>query len=318
MTSKPKILIIRLSSIGDIVLTTPVIRTISQQLNAEVHFLTKPSFFPVLFDNPYIDVLHSYEDRDALKNIEFEAVIDLHNNLKTYFIKRSLKGKHSSFSKLNIEKWLLTTFKINRLPKKHIVDRYLQAAAFLGVTDDGKGLDYFIAKGTQLQAPFSDLQSDKYLAVVIGGQHATKILPAQKVIEVLSKISSPFVLVGGPEDQQRAKQIITALGKGINGCGYLSINQSALLVKNARLVISNDTGMMHIAAAFSKKIISVWGNTVPDFGMYPYLANEHSAIVENKDLWCRPCSKIGYSKCPLGHFKCMNQIDTNKIIGLSE
>lgn len=318
MTSKPKILIIRLSSIGDIVLTTPVIRAISQQLNAEVHFLTKPSFLPVLFGNPYIDVLHSYNDKDSLKNIEFEAVIDLHHNLKTYFIKRSLKGKHSSFSKLNIEKWLLTTFKINRLPKKHIVDRYLEAAAFLGVTDDGKGLDYFIPKDTQLPVPFTDLQSDKYLAVVIGGQHATKILPAYKVVEFLSKISSPFVLVGGPEDKQRAKKIITALGKGINGCGYLSLNQSALIVKNARLVISNDTGMMHIAAAFSKKIISVWGNTVPDFGMYPYLANEHSAIVENKDLWCRPCSKIGYSKCPLGHFKCMNEIDTSKIIRLSE
>lgn len=318
MTSKPKILIIRLSSIGDIVLTTPVIRAISQQLNAEVHFLTNPSFFPVLLDNPYVDILHSYDDKDSLKNIEFEAVIDLHHNLKTYFIKRSLKGKHSSFSKLNIEKWLLTTFKINRLPKKHIVDRYIEAAAFLGIKNDDKGLDYFIAKDTQLQAPFTDLQSDKYIAVVIGGQHATKILPAPKVIEVLSKISSPFVLVGGPEDKQRGQQIITALGKGINACGYLSLNQSALLVKNARLVISNDTGMMHIAAAFSKKIISVWGNTVPDFGMYPYLANEYSAIVENKDLWCRPCSKIGYSKCPLGHFKCMNEIDSSKIISLSE
>jgi ADP-heptose:LPS heptosyltransferase len=318
MTSKPKILIIRLSSIGDIVLTTPVIRAISQQLNAEVHFLTKPSFFTVLSDNPYIDVLHSYKDKDTLKKIDFDAVIDLHHNLKTFFIKRSLKGKHSSFSKLNVEKWLLTTFKINRLPKKHIVDRYLEAAAFLGVTNDNKGLDYFIPKDTQLVAPFSDLENDKYIAVVIGGQHATKILPAQKIVEVLRQISSPFVLVGGPEDKARGEQIISSLEKGINACGYLSLNQSALLVKNARLVISNDTGMMHIAAAFSKKIISVWGNTVPDFGMYPYLANQHSAIVENKDLSCRPCSKIGYSKCPLGHFKCMKQIDANKIAELSK
>jgi heptosyltransferase-2 len=198
------------------------------------------------------------------------------------------------------------------------VDRYLEAAAFLGVTNDNKGLDYFIPKDTQLVAPFSDLENDKYIAVVIGGQHATKILPAQKVVEVLRQISSPFVLVGGPEDKARGEQIISSLEKGINACGYLSLNQSALLVKNARLVISNDTGMMHIAAAFSKKIISVWGNTVPDFGMYPYLANQHSAIVENKDLSCRPCSKIGYSKCPLGHFKCMKQIDANKIAELSK
>jgi heptosyltransferase-2 len=318
MSSKSKILIIRLSSIGDIVLTTPVIRAISQQLDVEVHFLSKPAFFRVLVHNPYIDVLHSYDDRESLKEIDFDAVIDLHNNLKTFLLKRNLKGKHSSFFKLNIEKWLLTTFKINRLPNKHIVDRYLDAVAFLGVKNDGKGLDYFIPDGTQLPASFSDLKDNAYIAFVIGGQHSTKILPAHKVIEVLSKISYPFVLVGGPEDKQRGEEIISVLDRGINACGFLTLDQSSLLVKNARLVITNDTGMMHISAAFSKDIISVWGNTAPVFGMHPYLANERSTMVENVDLWCRPCSKIGYSKCPLGHFKCMNEIDANEIVKLCE
>lgn len=318
MISKPKILIIRLSSIGDIVLTTPVIRAISQQLDVEVHFLSKPAFFRVLVHNPYIDVLHSYEDRESLKEIDFEAVIDLHHNLKTYFLKRTLKGKHSSFFKLNIEKWLLTTFKINLLPNKHIVDRYFEAASFLGVKNDGKGLDYFIPPDTKLPPLYSELKNNAYIAFVIGGQHATKILPAHKVIEVLSKIPFPFVLVGGPEDKQRGEEIIASLDRGINACGSLSLDQSALLAKNARLVITNDTGMMHISAAFSKDIISVWGNTAPAFGMHPYLAKEGSTMVENANLWCRPCSKIGYKKCPLGHFKCMNDIDTNEIALLCE
>ena len=99
--------------------------------------------------------------------------------------------------------------------------------------------------------------------------------------------------------------------KVINTCGDLSINQSAFLIKYAQKVITHDTGMMHIAAAFKKEIISIWGNTVPEFGMYPFHADENSKILEVKNLACRPCSKIGYKKCPLGHFKCMNQIDLN-------
>jgi ADP-heptose:LPS heptosyltransferase len=94
------------------------------------------------------------------------------------------------------------------------------------------------------------------------------------------------------------------------------LNESADLVKKSKLIITHDTGLMHIAAAFKKKIISVWGNTVPEFGMYPYYGNSlaQNFQFEINGLRCRPCSKIGYAKCPRGHFKCMNQIKTDAIV----
>ena len=309
--SKPlKILIVRFSSIGDIVLTTPVVRCLKKQLNAEVHFLTKKRFFCLLEHNPYVHQLHAIEDGvENLKALGFDWTIDLHHNFRTSQVKRALGVPSKSFNKLNIEKWLLTTFKINRLPNKHIVDRYLDTVAHLDVRNDNLGLDYFLAKNECL--PKGLKLPEKYIALVIGGQHTTKILPIDRLQEICRKVNLPIVLVGGPEDKLRGEEIVQNQIKVINTCGDLSINQSAFLIKYAQKVITHDTGMMHIAAAFKKEIISIWGNTVPEFGMYPFHADENSKILEVKNLACRPCSKIGYEKCPLGHFKCMNQIDLN-------
>lgn len=313
--SKPlKILIIRFSSIGDIVLTTPVVRCLKKQLNAEVHFLTKQGFFCLLENNPYVHQLHAIEDGlENLKVLGFDWVIDLHHNLRTSKVKRVLGVPSKSFHKLNIEKWLLKTFKINCLPNKHIVDRYLDTVSHLGVTNDNFGLDYFLAENESF--PNGLTLPKKYVALVIGGQHATKILPTNRLQEVCQKVNLPIVLVGGPEDRARGEEISQNQEGVVNTCGDLSINQSAYLIKGAVKVITHDTGMMHIAAAFKKEIISIWGNTVPEFGMYPYLANEQSVILEVKNLSCRPCSKIGYKKCPKGHFKCMNQIDLDLLSG---
>ncbi|HRB40127.1 MAG TPA: glycosyltransferase family 9 protein, partial [Bacteroidia bacterium] len=99
-------------------------------------------------------------------------------------------------------------------------------------------------------------------------------------------------------------------------CGITSIGQSASLIKQSKAVITHDTGLMHIAAALRKKIVSVWGNTVPEFGMYPYLPvnSVPFSISEVKNLNCRPCSKIGYNTCPKKHFRCMNDMDIQEII----
>lgn len=313
--SKPlKILVIRFSSIGDIVLTTPVIRCLKKQINAEVHFLTKKIFFCLLENNPYVHQIHAIEDGvESLKALFFDWIIDLHHNLRTSKVKRALGVPSKSFHKLNIKKWLLTNFKINSLPDKHVVDRYLETVVHLGVTNDNDGLDYFLAKNEFL--PNGLKLPEKYVALVIGGQHNTKILPTNRLKEICRKVNLPIVLVGGPEDKLRGEDIAQNQKEVINTCGDLSINQSAYLIKYAQKVITHDTGMMHIAAAFKKEIISIWGSTVADFGMYPYLADEKSKMLELKNLSCRPCSKIGYDKCPLGHFKCMNQIDLNLLSG---
>lgn len=313
-----KILIIRFSSIGDIVLTTPVIRCVKQQLNnVEVHYLTKKSFESILNSNPYVDKLHLLEGKlsktiTELKAEKFDYILDLHNNIRTRLIKLQLGVKSKSFDKLNLKKFLLVNFKINTLPSLHIVDRYLETASFLGVKNDGKGLDYFFKKEHTLET-LLPLSHQNYTGVVIGAQHATKRLPTYKIIEICKLIDKPVVLLGGKEDAERGEEIRLATGDHVfNACGRYSLDESAFLVKQAQKIITHDTGLMHIAAAFDKPIISVWGNTVPEFGMYPYKVTTH-IIMEVKGLKCRPCSKIGYQKCPLGHFKCMNEQKTDFI-----
>ena len=322
-----KFLIIRFSSIGDIVLTTPVIRCVKQQVkDAEVHFLLKKSYEATVENNPFIDKKHFYQGDivgiiSELKKVRFDAVIDLQKNFRSFRIKNALGVKHYTFDKLNFQKWLLVNFKINILPDKHIVDRYMEAVKSFGVINDGNGLDYFITKKDE--EVLNDLPAshrDGYLAWVIGARHNTKMLPIEKMISIGKKIKSPVVLLGGNEDFEKGNQLSKQdTGKFFNACGKYSLNQSAALIKNAKKVITHDTGLMHIAAAYKKDIISIWGNTVPQFGMYPYFGNanrrtsnverENSIILEVMNLPCRPCTKIGFEKCPRGHFKCMKDMD---------
>ncbi len=314
-----KFLIIRFSSIGDIVLTTPVVRCLKQQIpTAEVHYLSKNSFRPLLDTNPYIDkaiyvqknVKEVYEE---LKAADYDYVIDLHHNLRTLRVKRALGKQSFSFPKLNWEKWLLTNFKVNKLPDTHIVHRYMETVASFGVRYDGKGLDYFIPEEQRVKE--SDIPTSHhagYIGLVIGAALGTKRLPLEKLQQLASRIPYPIILLGGKEDQANGEQI-TALDpiRIYNSCGKFHLNESADLVRRSKLIITHDTGLMHMAAAFNKPIISIWGNTVPDFGMYAFYANasQREERFEVNGLRCRPCSKIGYDSCPKGHFKCMQQID---------
>jgi ADP-heptose:LPS heptosyltransferase len=328
-----KVLLLRFSSIGDIVLTTPVIRTVKTQVdNVEVHFATKASYKAIVESNPYIDKVHYLGDRlmdliNDLRKENFDFVIDLHHNLRTRIIKIALGVKSSSFDKLNFEKWLMVNFKINKLPHVHIVERYLAAAAPLGIKNDSLGLDYFIPEKDQVPLEWLPQElRNGYVAYAIGAQHFTKKLPVERMIELCEKINRPIVLLGGKEDFENGEKVRqhfektvepTNPEKGVkdvnkntviyNACGKFNLNQSASIVKQAQYVFTHDTGLMHIAAAFRKEIFSIWGNTIPLFGMYPY--RTRFTVLENNKLNCRPCSKIGYDKCPRGHFKCMYDID---------
>lgn len=325
--NKAKFLFIRFSSIGDIVLTTPVVRGIKNQVDgAEVHFITKPQFSGILSSNPYIDKVHTLKENiteiiNELQSENFDYVIDLHNNIRSARISSALKLGSFKFNKLNIQKWLLVNFNINRLPEKHIVDRYLETVAPFDVHNDNKGLDYFISPADEVNIKelYGNDYSSGYVAFVIGAKHFTKQLPAQKSATICNLINIPVILLGGKEDEAKGNQIISFVDKKNrvqNTCGKLNLNQSASVVKQARVVITHDTGLMHIASAFKKNIISVWGNTVPAFGMYPYMPGEGSQIIEVKNLKCRPCTKIGFRECPKKHFKCMNNIDEKQVANL--
>lgn len=316
-----KVLVVRFSSIGDIVLTTPVIRGLKKQLGAEVHYLTKSNFQEVLAANPNIDQIHLLNHTNwseivsKLKAEKFDYIIDLHHNVRTLKLKLALGVKAFSFDKLNIQKWLLVNLKINRMPALHIVDRYLACVKSIGVNKDLQGLDYFI--GTNDEVSLSSLPlafQNGYIGLVIGAQHFTKRLPKEKLNELLQRLTQPVVILGGPTDAELAEELSKiAPNRIFNACGKYNLNQSASLVKQAQKIICNDTGLMHIAAAFQKEIHLLWGNTIPAFGMGPY-AIENAYHYEVPHLNCRPCSKIGFQQCPKGHFHCMNLQDITKLI----
>ena len=313
-----KILVIRFSSIGDIVLTTPVIRRLKVQRDVELHFLTKKAFRSVLQHNPYIDRLHLMEGEideitDLLRAEKFDFVIDLHNNLRTARLKRKLGVPSAAFPKYNIQKWLFVNFKINRMPDVHIVDRYMEAAKSFGLEDDGKGLNYFI--GDEDREVVSDIPfKAPMIGLVIGGNHPGKMLPVDQLEKLCEGLKHPAIVLGGPEDRQRGEYLEGKFKSRIwNSAGKYSLNQSVALLDQCEVVITHDTGLMHIAAALNKKIISIWGATVPEFGMYPYRPAA-SVIIEPKKVWDRPYSKLGDNKWYKPNFRGMQKIDIREVL----
>ena len=324
-----KVLVIRFSSIGDIVLTTPVLRCLKQQLpEVKLHYLTKQSYNSLLIHNPYIDKIHSLQDdldavTEDLKKEKYDYILDLHNNLRTLRVKKALNTISYSFPKLNIQKWLLTNFKIDLMPDKSTVERYFETVRLLNVHNDGKGLDYYLPKDQEIghnDLPMSHWSG--FVGCVIGGSYNTKKLPVAQWKRFCATVPYPVMLLGGPEDRSDGDEIAQQDPiKIYNSCGKFNLNESAELVKHARVIVSNDTGLMHVAAAFQKPVVSLWGNTSPEMGMFPYYGFNNlkdriapqSVIVENKKLGCHPCSKIGYNKCPKRHFKCMNDLDMDTV-----
>lgn len=318
---KIKFLIIRFSSIGDIVLTSPVVRCLKNQVKgAEVHFVVKEKHRNIVESNPNIDRVHVFGGNIAsllaeLKAEGFDYIIDLHQNFRSNRIKSQLNVPAFTFEKLNVRKYLLVNFKINRMPDKHVVDRYLETVSVFDVENDGKGLDFFIPEEkefnrSQLPGSFQN----GYVAFVIAGTYFTKKLPPEKVAQICNIIDYPVVLLGGKSESETGDKISARVNGNVqNLAGKISLQESASLVRDANLVLTNDTGLMHIAAAFKKKILSFWGNTVPEFGMVPYQPHPNSQLVEVTGLKCRPCSKLGYQKCPKKHFKCMQEMDAQQV-----
>ncbi|TNE55336.1 MAG: glycosyltransferase family 9 protein [Bacteroidetes bacterium] len=310
-----KILVLRFSSIGDIVLTTPVIRCLKKQIpNAEIHFLTKNKFKCLLEENPHIHTIHGFDHSykevlGDLKRQQFDYVIDLHKNIRSLSLRFRLKVPSYSFPKLNLKKLLLVRFKVNRMPERHIVERYFSAVTPLNVQNDRENCELFLAEKDQIKIP-DEFGVQHFLAVAIGAQFATKRLPYSKLRSILAPLSMPIILLGDQHDAKIAEQLISELPDKniIQACGKYSIKQSASIVQQADALLSHDTGLMHIATAFQVPIISVWGNTVPALGMYPYYPKqpEMYSIHEVPNLSCRPCSKIGFQSCPKKHFNCMN------------
>ena len=319
-----KVLIVRFSSIGDVVLTTPVVRALKEQLpECELHYITKEPFKPLLEHNPHLSFVHTFkrsihEILPALREQKFDRIIDLHNNLRSHLLTFRLNGKVTRLKKLNLQKWVLVNFKWNTLPDLHIVDRYFGAIASLGVFNDQHPGDIFLKEEDRIHTEtLLGYAPGTYYTLALGAQYATKRIPEKLLVEILRRVDNPVVMLGGQDDHKTAQTLLEELKdrKIVNACGKFTILGSASIIQQSAGILTGDTGLMHIAACFGIPIVSVWGNTVPEFGMFPYLPNgrKQFSIHQVNNLSCRPCSKIGFQQCPKKHFDCMGLQDPEKI-----
>jgi heptosyltransferase-2 len=308
-----KILVLRFSSIGDIVLTSPVLRILQEQLEggAEIHFVVKSKFQSVVQSNPRISKIFTFEKtiQEVIPDLlleEYDYIIDLQNNVRSRIIKKRLKALAFSVDQRNFAKLLWIQFGIQgSIP--HIVERYMATLKVLGLKDDGKGLEFYIPSADQLPNPWGE-----YTAVPIGATYFGKKPDVQHWKEILARIPGKKVLLGGKEDIEAANQI-EGSSDVFNEVGKWSLAQSASLIQQSKLVVCGDTGLMHIASAFSKPIVSIWGCTRPNLGMSPWRPGESSVAIIPKNRGDRPCSKLG-NKCKYGeNDRCIHHIELDEL-----
>ena len=315
MAAPVKILILRFSSIGELVLTSPVVRCLKQQVpGAVVHFCTKQAYQSIIEHNPHIDRCHVADGNlygliRRLRAERYDYVVDLQGDFTTGLIKTMLGTRTYSLHQPLLHTWLAMQWDIHMRPPQHIVDRYIDVVKLLGVENDEAGLDYFIPYKDRVEADWlPDAHQRDYVAFAIGGRHMTKRLPVARMIELCRKINYPVVLLGDGDDYAAGEAVVAELGDQLiyNACGLFNLNQSASLLQRARVVFSHDTGLMHIAAALKKKVYSIWGSSTPQLGAHPY--KTPYVVLENKNLICRPCSQTGLGNCPMNNFRCMNNL----------
>ena len=321
-----KILVINSGSVGEIIFSTVLIRVLKVQLNnTSIAFATSEKGKDLLIENPYIDHLLQTGSRNLAKN-DFDVVLDLDHTLSSVLMTYRLKAKTYRLKKHHFILWLRTKLKIDKLKDVHLVDQYLQLAAKLGVKDDGLRLDYFIPYKDEVPRDWLPIEFQKrFVVVCVSVAYATRRLPVERLIELCDRINKPVILLGGNDDHEYGAEVasffhrhessggfeegLRELGKKTivyNACGKFSTHQQASLIKQAQYVFTFDNDHLAIASAFGKETFSIWGNTIPGFGMYPY--NTRFTLLENNRLGCRPCSSKGFSRCPLTHFKCMREI----------
>jgi ADP-heptose:LPS heptosyltransferase len=319
-----RFLLIRLSSIGDIVLSSAAIRCLRKQYpEAAIDFLTKAPMRGILAADPHLNNIITWEGSpkemaQTILHREYTHIIDLQDNIRTRLLEQWLPGRIHvlRYDKLRWRRTLSVWLKRN-IYRGHVAEQYIEALSPIGVNNDGLGLAFYIAPEDQIsmkEVPFTHKAG--FAVLCIGATHFTKRMPEQKWAELIQKIRMPLMLIGGPAEQALGDRLAEIDSfKVINRCGQYSIGQSASAIHLSKFVITQDTGMMHIAAAFNKKTLSIWGGTIPELGFYPYLRSpENNIIIEQQELGCRPCSKYGRNSCPRRHFRCMEQINIDTLI----
>ncbi len=317
-----KILVIRLSSIGDIVLTTPVIRRLSTAYpDAAIDYCIKPSFVSLVNASPYLNAVYT---TDSPPDGHYDMVVDLQNNMRSRRLLKNMScGTVCRYHKMNWKKLLLVRTGLNLFSAvDSVVERYMASIPWNGTNLDGIGCELWVSGDDRNFAASFNTGEEFRLAVCFGANHLTKRYPAVRFASIIESLSRShrvrFFLLGGTEDIPHAEEIIAALSSGaaskvVNLAGKTSLNRSAAVLESCDAVLTNDTGLMHVASAFGKQLFVLFGSSVAEFGFLPY--NAPYSLFEVPDLSCRPCSHIGRDRCPKGHFRCMMDISEASVAG---
>jgi len=304
-----KILIIRLSSFGDIILTFPLINHL-KELNpsSEIDFITKKEYAQLIKSFRKVDNLLCYGDksiaklRKIIRQNKYDLIIDLHNNFRSFFIKAFNKTKYITYKKGNIKKFLLIYFKLNLF--NEIIPVYKKYILPYKKYNERINLN-FVTSNLESE----NIEDKDYILLCPTSKHFTKTYPKEKFSEIVKNNSAQtFYLISGDTENEKmiCKYIENGNSNVINLSGKTDYKQLISFIKNAKMVICNDSGILHLSESLGKRVVAFFGSTVKEFGFYPQLST--SIVIENKNLKCRPCSRAGKDYCPKGHFKCMNDL----------
>jgi len=335
-----KTVVFRLSSIGDIVLASALLRVLRAAAGpkARIDFVVKKEFADLVKFNHRLSVVHELDDsrgfpalqemRETLRAEAYDLVIDIHNNLRTIYLRNFCNTREAvTVDKRLYERWQLVHLKRDIYTDRvHVADRYIETVREFGISNDGKGLELFIPDEIQfaVSGKIAKLRLNEFervIGVCPGAKHFTKRWQRDKFAEVCSRLArearTKILVFGSEQDKGENAAIAAAINRAANGnsatdfSGDFSLLEVAAAMEFCDVVLTNDTGLMHIACARQRKVVAIFGSTVLQFGFGPY--GTEAIVVENNSLACRPCSHIGRSECPKGHFKCMADIGVEEV-----
>lgn len=335
-----KILIIRMSSIGDVILTSPLVRQLRENFtDAQIDFLIRSDYAELVKYNPNVSHILQYdvqtgwkglrELREFVKKQGYDIVLDLHRNFRSFYLRRfSPKPIIFKINKHRVRRFLWVKFKINLAKEdfnknSSVAERYLRAGSELQTFKNDLKLDLYLPQKTAEKGKllWQKLKIEQFRVIMApGARHFTKRWPAELYSELILKINQIYgwrtLLVGSADELSLMEDIQKKVGNEIadTSAGYFTLLETAALIKAAPLFISNDSGLMHVAAAVETPQIAIFGSTTPELGFFPI--NPKAVVLENQNLNCRPCTHIGRKSCPKKHFKCMIEITPQRVLGI--
>jgi heptosyltransferase-2 len=314
------VLLVRFSSIGDIVLTTPLVRALARRHpEAKIVYVTKRAMAPLVTDNPHVAEVVALEPDEPIRHLARRLAalgpthgLDLHGSLRSAALRLLVRCRWSGYRKRKLARTLLISTKLNgyRTPVP-VAERYFEAARQLDARPDGGPAEFCLGPGATARVAQwlaeRGLAQARLAALAPGAAHATKRWPIahwSALTEQLRAGGYRPVVVGGPEDRGLAQQL-GAGGAAASAVGEFSLQETGALLARAAVVVSGDTGVMHMATGVGTPVVALFGPTVAAFGFFPYRAR---AVVLERSLDCRPCSATGTATCPLGHHRCLDDI----------